>query len=63
MKAPHPKVCKHENTVLHTSGTRWFSWGDVDDNLENHVICLDCMSELEDISISDIDDDLEDLPF
>ena len=41
------KNCQHEHTVLETFGSLTFGGGEVNDNLTDHVFCLDCLSYVE----------------
>ena len=37
------KNCQHKHTVLETFGILAFGGGEVNDNLTDHVFCLDCL--------------------
>lgn len=53
--------CIHENTVLDTTGSRRFVDGDVDDDIEVRVLCLDCKETISETDISG--GDPEELPY
>jgi len=40
--------CEHENTQFITTGGMFFYGGDVDDDIEEHILCLDCNELVED---------------
>jgi hypothetical protein len=42
-------TCPHEHTLLNTTGSMHYSGGEVDDDLEDHIICQDCLAELTDL--------------
>lgn len=42
-------VCKHERVVMISTGSRWFSWGDVTDDIEDKLFCWDCGKEMTDM--------------
>jgi hypothetical protein len=39
---PIIRDCPHKNTVLHTTGSMRFEAGDVVDDQEDHLVCMDC---------------------
>jgi len=42
----HFAPCLHRNVVVETTGSRTFAEGEVSDNIEEHVLCLECMRVL-----------------
>ncbi len=38
--------CKHEHTMVTTTGGMYLSQGEATDNIEEHEYCLDCGKEI-----------------
>jgi len=39
--------CLHRRVVIETTGSRGFSQGEVTDNIQEHLLCLDCLEILD----------------
>ena len=42
-------TCKHSLTVIETRGRQWFSQTGPEDNLTDHLICMNCGADLNEI--------------
>lgn len=40
-------TCKHEHVIQQTSGSVYFSAGDVVDTTHDYLVCIDCGTEIE----------------
>ena len=40
-------MCPHSKTVIETSGSMYFSGGELFDTVKETVVCMDCGSEME----------------
>lgn len=59
-------MCKHENTVLHVTGGWHFSAGEVWDDIETEILCLDCdckVTEPIQAETGNEEEPLEEIPF
>lgn len=43
--------CLHRNVVLETTGGTHFSGGDVWDNIQEKLLCLDCMEYVTEVEV------------
>lgn len=55
------QVCKHEHTALEEQGELYISGGEVVNTLHTVVVCTDCMAEIDEPALADVE--MDDLPF
>lgn len=46
-----PDFCTHERRLDYETGGVFLSYGEYDDNITEHTVCLDCGAELEPVQI------------